>query len=221
MAVAYVSKAQNQTSSTSTTVTLGSITDGYIVIAAVMTGGAGSAAITAPGGWSTISTGTFGGGDSARYAFFYIVASSLPTTAAFSSSDATFVNACCFWSSGGDSGTPIDTTSGIKTGTGNPVSWNGVTTATNNALVYAVSVGRNTYLDSANISAGYTNHANDTYATRITSKSIAVAGSETPGNGGQDIGNWVSAAIAIRESGAGGGGIVIPIRMAQTRMRTN
>lgn len=204
MAISFVAKTTAQSSATSTTVTVGTVADGDVVYAVVMTGGAGSAAITAPGGWSNLRNGTFPS-DSARFAVFRIIASSLPTTAQFSSSDATFINATCYQYSGNDTTTSEDATITGTNGTTSSVTWAAITTVTNNAWVIAVSQGRSTYQTTGNLSSGYTSDTSDNYSTTAAHKLIATAGAETPGGITETINPWVSHTIAIRPAGAAAG----------------
>lgn len=212
MAVAFVTRTFNSASSTSVTVTVGTVADGNVVYAVCFTGGTGSAAITAPGGWTNLASGTISG-DSARYALFRIVASSLPTTAAFASSDATFVAGYCMEFSGNDTTTPEDVAVATTGGTTSTFSWASVTTSTNNAMVCAVITGRSDAVTAGNMPTGYTAMGTDSLpATRGSYAIKATAGAETPTPPTtQAIGNWVSYTIAIRESGAGGGGVVGPL----------
>lgn len=204
MAVAFVVRTYANSGTNTATVTVGTVPDGNIVYAVAWTGGTGSAAITAPGGWTTIDTGTFAS-DSARFGLFRIVASSLPTTAAFTSSDATSMNAYCMEFSGGDGTTPEDATTVRNTGTTSTLTWGSITTVTDNAMICAPIVGRSDACSSANMPSGYTTMSTDgNPQARGSYKTKTTAGSETLTAGGtQAIGSWVSYTIAIRESGAG------------------
>jgi len=139
--VAPVSAAFNNAAANATTVTLGTISNNTVVYAAAQTGGTGSAALTPPAGWTTINTGTHG--DGSRFGLFRIVASSLPTTAAFTSSDATFVTAIAWWFSGANTTTPEDATTTIDTGAGpsNPTVPS-ITSVTDNSLHLIINANR-------------------------------------------------------------------------------
>lgn len=200
--ISPVSAAFNSTAANATTVTLGTISDGTIVYVAAQTGGAGAAALTPPAGWATINTGTHG--DGSRFGLFRIAASSLPTTAAFTSSDATFVTAIAWWFSGANTTTPEDATTTRDTGAGpsNPTVPS-ITSVTDNSLHLIINANRTSQFGGGAIPAGYTALTGDGVGIRACYKVITPAATVSGLSIAESKSNWATWSVMVKEAAAG------------------
>lgn len=199
----------NQNSAAGTTTSLAitkptSTTTGDVMIATVA--GAGTAAETAPSGWTLISDTTASGSGMRQFTYYRVATASEGTTYTWTSAAARNTTGGIATFRGVNTVVPIDAELDATGASGNAVGPAVTTTGANDWVITAVSVARNTTFTPPSGSTERWDRAGTSTSTEVSTFTQATAGSTgtksaTPAN---TTSPWIAQTVALRDASVAG-----------------